>query len=159
MTDSEFLPSWLTIYSDHIGITNDFFSYSKERVINGDENNVVRILQQFDGMTYPQALAKTAEIIRQKERDYIVAGMAVLNDPELGKDPEVQRWIASMPYCMGGNLAWSQMVRTSPGSGYRLSQRISPLDRRPDITLEMFQGRCHSLILNGLLKKRQRTRR
>lgn len=95
---------------DHVGLTNDFFSYVKEKLTNSDDTNIIRILQDHEGLTYEQAKIVIEKKIRQKEQDFIPAGMAVLNDPELGSDPEVRRWIANLPYCMGGNNAWSQEV-------------------------------------------------
>ncbi|KAK7683855.1 hypothetical protein QCA50_013233 [Cerrena zonata] len=96
------------IVSDHVGLTNDLFSYAKEYLTQSDDTNVLRMLQDFEGLTYEQAKDTVTKKIRQKEQDFIPAGLAVLNDPELGKDPEVHRWIANLPYCMGGNNAWSQ---------------------------------------------------
>lgn len=61
-------------------------------------------------LTYEEAKVVIEKKIRQKEQDFIPAGLAVLNDPVLGSDPEVHRWIANLPYCMGGNNAWSQEV-------------------------------------------------
>ena len=101
-------------HTDHVGLVNDLFSYAKERMTNSDDTNIIRILQDHDGMTYEQAMDVVKRKIRQKEQDFIPAGLAVLQHPELGQDPEVHRWIASLPYCMGGNLAWSQEVRLFP---------------------------------------------
>lgn len=99
------------VYTDHVGLTNDFFSYLKEKLTNSDDTNIIRILMDHENLTYEEAKTAIEKKIRQKEQDFIPAGMAVLNDPVLGKDPEVQRWIANLPYCMGGNNAWSQEVR------------------------------------------------
>ncbi|KAJ7482246.1 terpenoid synthase [Mycena galericulata] len=99
------------IVADHVGLTNDFFSYAKEKMSNSDDTNIVRILQDHEGLTYAEAAEVIKNKIRQKELDFIPAGVAVLEDPELGQDAEVRRWIACLPYCMGGNLAWSQEVR------------------------------------------------
>ncbi|KIM35562.1 hypothetical protein M413DRAFT_32419 [Hebeloma cylindrosporum] len=96
------------IVSDHVGLVNDYFSYAKEKLTNSDDTNIIRILQDHEGLSYEQAQKVIENKIRQKERDFIPAGMAVLEHPELGKDPEVRRWIACLPYCMGGNNAWSQ---------------------------------------------------
>ena len=95
---------------DHVGLTNDLFSYAKERLTNSDDTNILRILQDHENITYEEAKSIVEQKILEKERDFIPAGMAVLNDPVLGQDPEVHRWIASLPYCMGGNKAWSQEV-------------------------------------------------
>ena len=97
-------------FQDHVGLTNDLFSYAKERMTNSDDTNILRILQDHEKVTYEEAKSIVEQKILEKERDYIPAGIAVLNDPVLGQDPEVRRWIASMPYCMGGNKAWSQEV-------------------------------------------------
>ena len=97
-------------FQDHIGLVNDFFSYAKERKNGSDRTNILRVLQEHEKVTYEEAKSIVEQKILEKERDYISAGMAVLNDPVLGRDPEVRRWIASMPYCMGGNKAWSQEV-------------------------------------------------
>jgi hypothetical protein len=78
-----------------------------------DHTNILRILQEHDNLTYTQALKVVEVKILEMEQAFIIAGMAVLNDPELGSDPEVQRWIECLPYCMGGNKAWSQEVRKS----------------------------------------------
>jgi hypothetical protein len=77
---------------------------------NSDDTNILRILQEQDGLTYSEAAELNKKKIRQKELDFIPAGVAVLDDPQLGQDPEVRRWIACLPYCMSGNLAWSQEV-------------------------------------------------
>ena len=61
-------------------------------------------------MSYELAKKVIEDKIHQKEQDFIPAGMAVLDHPDLGQDPEVRRWIACLPYCMGGNKAWSQEV-------------------------------------------------
>lgn len=84
------------------------FSYAKETLTNSDDTNILRLLQDHEGLSYEQALDVVKQKIKQKEEDFIPAGLAVLNDPELGQDPEVHRWISSLPYCMGGNKAWSQ---------------------------------------------------
>ena len=86
---------------------------------NSDDTNILRLLQDYEGITYEEAKVIAEKKIKQKEQDYIPAGMAVLNHPELGKDPEVCRWIASLPYCMGGNLAWSQEVSRIKYDGLR----------------------------------------
>ncbi|EIM88906.1 terpenoid synthase [Stereum hirsutum FP-91666 SS1] len=98
------------IVSDHVGLTNDFFSYLKEKMTNSDDTNIIRILMDHEHLSYEEAKTVIEKKIRQKEQDFIGAGMAVLNDPELGKDREIYRWIANLQYCMGGNLAWSQEV-------------------------------------------------
>ncbi|THU86527.1 terpenoid synthase, partial [Dendrothele bispora CBS 962.96] len=98
------------VVSDHVGLTNDYFSYLKEKMTNSDDTNIIRILMDHENLTYAEAKVVIEKKIRQKEQDFIGAGMAVLNDPELGKDPEVYRWISNLQYCMGGNLAWSQEV-------------------------------------------------
>ncbi|KAF8516476.1 terpenoid synthase [Gautieria morchelliformis] len=98
------------IIADQVCLTNDFFSYVKEIMTNSDEKNILRLLQDSEGLTYEEAKLVVEKKIRQKEDAFIPAGMAVLNDPELGKDPEVRRWIACLPYCIGGNNAWSQEV-------------------------------------------------
>lgn len=96
---------------DHVGLVNDLFSYAKEKMTNSDDTNIIRILQDHEGLTYEQAIDVVKKKIRQKEQDFIPAGVAVLAHHELGKNPDMHRWIACMPYCMGGNLAWSQEVR------------------------------------------------
>ncbi|TFK64027.1 terpenoid synthase [Pluteus cervinus] len=98
------------IVSDHIGLTNDYFSYLKEKMTNSDDTNIIRILMEHENFTYQEASEVIEQKILQKEQDFIKAGMDVLKDPELGKDPEIRRWIANLPYCMGGNKAWSQEV-------------------------------------------------
>ena len=77
---------------------------------NSDDTNIIRILQDHEGLTYEQAIDVVKKKIRQKEQEFIPAGIAVLEHPMLGRDPEMHRWIACLPYCMGGNLAWSQEV-------------------------------------------------
>lgn len=114
-------------FIDHVGLTNDYFSYLKEKMTQSDDTNIIRILMDHENLTYEQAKDVVEKKILQKEQDYIPAGMAVLNHPELGKDPEVRRWIASMPYCMGGNKAWSQEViqfRQSLIARFRLTANI-----------------------------------
>lgn len=77
---------------------------------NSDDTNIIRLLQEHENLTYPEAMKVVERKIADKEQSFILAGMAVLDDPILGRDPEVRRWIASLPYCMGGNKAWSQEV-------------------------------------------------
>ncbi|KAF9455457.1 isoprenoid synthase domain-containing protein [Collybia nuda] len=96
------------IVADHVGLTNDYFSYAKERMTDSDHTNIIRILQEHEGLGYKEALQVVEAKITEKEHAFISAGLAVLNDPELGNDPEVRRWIECLPYCMGGNKAWSQ---------------------------------------------------
>ena len=103
-----------TRHTDHVGLVNDLFSYAKEKMTNSDDTNIIRILQDHDGLTYEQAMDVVKRKIRQKEQDFIPAGLAVLEHLELGQDPEVHRWIACLPYCMGGNNAWSQEVCLGP---------------------------------------------
>jgi hypothetical protein len=64
----------------------------------------------FEKLDYEGASKVVVAKIRQKEQDFIPAGLAVLQDPVLGKNPEVHRWIASLPCVMGGNNAWHQEV-------------------------------------------------
>lgn len=61
-------------------------------------------------LDYECAMKVVEAKIRQKEQDFIPAGLAVLQDPVLGQNPEVHRWIANLPYVMGGNNAWHQEV-------------------------------------------------
>lgn len=96
------------IVSDHVGLVNDYFSYLKEKLSNSDDTNIIRILMDHEGLDYIQASKVVVNKIRQKEQDFIQAGLNVINHPVLGKNPEVHRWIASLPYVMGGNNAWSQ---------------------------------------------------
>lgn len=93
---------------DHGGLVNDYFSYLKEKMTNSDDTNIIRILMDHEHISYEEAKLVIEKKIKQKEDDYITVGKEILNHPELGKDPEVYRWIASLPYCMGGNIAWSQ---------------------------------------------------
>ncbi|KAF5343069.1 hypothetical protein D9758_011143 [Tetrapyrgos nigripes] len=89
------------IVSDHVGLTNDFFSYLKEKMTNSDDTNIVRILMEHENLTYPEAKVVIEKKIRQKEQDFIGAGMAVLNDPSLGK---IQKYISGLQIC---NTAWA----------------------------------------------------
>lgn len=89
---------------------NDYFSYLKEKLSNSDDTNIIRILMDHEACDYISAAKIVVNKIRQKERDFIAAGLAVINDPVLGKNSEVHRWVANMPYVMGGNNAWSQTV-------------------------------------------------
>ena len=68
---------------------NGYFSYAKEKLTNSDDTNVIRILQDHEGLSYELAKKVVEDKIRQKEQDFISAGMAVLHHPDLGKDPEV----------------------------------------------------------------------
>ena len=104
--------------TDHVGLVNDLFSYAKERMTNSDDTNIIRILQDYERLTYEQAVDVVKRKIRQKEQDFISAGLTVLHHPALGQDPEVHRWIACLPYCMGGNIAWSQEVCIDPTCFY-----------------------------------------
>ncbi|PSR74711.1 hypothetical protein PHLCEN_2v9590 [Hermanssonia centrifuga] len=91
-------------------LANDLFSYAKEKLSNSDGKNIMRILQEKDGLNldYTQAVDRVKIMLREKEQEYISAGTACLEDHELGKDPDVRRWIASLPYVMTGNVIWSQ---------------------------------------------------
>lgn len=117
------------LLADHVGLTNDFFSYLKEKMTNSDDTNIIRILMDHEHLTYEEAKSTVEKKIRQKEQDFIPAGMAVLNDPELGKDPEVYRWICNLQYCMGGNNAWSQEVSMAI-SHYGLTSDASSAERQ-----------------------------
>ena len=72
--------------------------------------NCLHLLQQWEGITYEQAKDAIINKIRQKESDFIPAGLAVLDHLELGKDANVRYWILFLPYIAGGNIAWSQEV-------------------------------------------------
>ncbi|THG94154.1 hypothetical protein EW026_g7260 [Hermanssonia centrifuga] len=93
-------------------LANDLFSYAKEKLSNSDGKNIMRILQEKDGLNldYTQAVDRVKIMLREKEQEYISAGTACLEDHELGKDPDVRRWIASLPYVMTGNVIWSQQT-------------------------------------------------
>lgn len=103
----------IRLLTDHVGLVNDYFSYLKEKLSNSDDTNIIRILMDHEACDYASAAKIVVNKIRQKERDFIAAGIAVINDPVLGKNPEVHRWVANLPYVMGGNNAWSQTVRIS----------------------------------------------
>jgi hypothetical protein len=107
--------------TDHVGLVNDYFSYLKEKLSNSDDTNIIRMLMDHEGLDYNEALKVVINKIRQKEQDFIPAGLAVINHPKLGQNSEVHRWIASLPYVMGGNKAWSQEVGT-----FASFSRISP---------------------------------
>ena len=81
---------------------------------NSDDTNILRILQDLQGLNYDQARVAVVDKIHQKEQDFISAGTAVINHSELGGDPQVCQWISCLPYVMGGNVVWSQEVRTTP---------------------------------------------
>ena len=95
---------------DHIGLVNDLFSYGKECMTGADDTNVLRILQDLDGMTFKEAKITVEQKIKDKEQEFIRAGLEALQDPVLGSNPEVYRWIACLPYCMGGHIAWCHEV-------------------------------------------------
>ncbi|KAF9046973.1 terpenoid synthase [Rhodocollybia butyracea] len=98
------------ITADHAGLTNDYFSYLKEKLSNSDDTNIIRFLIEHQGCDYTEAMKMVAEKIQQKEKDFITAGLAVINDPVLGRNPEVYRWVCNLPYVMGASKAWSQTV-------------------------------------------------
>lgn len=75
-----------------------------------DPENIYTILSNQFSFTYSQARAALKGKMKERERDFVAAGQAVYDDPILGSDPEVRRWIACLPYGMGGYLAWSQEV-------------------------------------------------
>ena len=91
-------------------MVNDLFSYAKEYMTHSLGVNSLYLLQQGEGMTYEQAKDTIIKKIRQKENDFILAGLAVLNHPELGKDANVRYWISFLPYMAGGHIAWCQEV-------------------------------------------------
>ncbi|KZP20340.1 terpenoid synthase [Athelia psychrophila] len=68
--------------------------------------DILSILSTQYQLTAPQARALLQNKMAERERDFISAGQEVYADPELGKDPQVRRWIACLPYGMGGYLAW-----------------------------------------------------
>ena len=134
----------LMSFEDHVGLTNDYFSYLKEKLSDSDQTNIIRILMDHEKLTYEEAKGVIEKKIRQKEADFIPAGLAVLNDPELGKDPEVHRWIASLPYCMGGNNAWSQEVSCETTISTALTGIY--VFRVGDITLGILKGKYLSRL-------------
>uniref|UniRef100_A0A0W0FP99 Terpene synthase n=1 Tax=Moniliophthora roreri TaxID=221103 RepID=A0A0W0FP99_MONRR len=58
------------IVSDHIGLVNDLFSYAKEKITNSDDTNIIHILQDYEGLTYQQAIEVVKRKIHEKEEDY-----------------------------------------------------------------------------------------
>lgn len=138
---------------DHVGLTNDYFSYAKERMTDSDHTNIIRILQEHEGFTYKEALKVVEVKILEKEQAFVTAGLAVLKDSELGQDPEVRRWIECLPYCMGGNKAWSQEVRT-----FQVNHTYSTvkLPRAGDIMWVMFLKALYFHLYHVKWKKLQR---
>ncbi|PSR70727.1 hypothetical protein PHLCEN_2v13393 [Hermanssonia centrifuga] len=91
-------------------IANDLFSYAQEKSVNNDGKNIVRILQEQEKLSYIQAVDRVKLIMREKEQEYMSAAICCLEDHELGKDSDVRRWIAALPYVMTGNVMWSQQT-------------------------------------------------
>ena len=46
---------------------NGYFSYAKEKLTNSDDTNVIRILQDHEGLSYELAKKVVEDKIRQKE--------------------------------------------------------------------------------------------
>jgi hypothetical protein len=57
-----------------------------------------------------QAKAKIYSEIQKAEDDYVRAAREVLEDPVLGKSENVKKMVLQIPYGMGGNAWWSQVV-------------------------------------------------
>lgn len=96
------------IVSDHVGLVNDYYSFPKERLSNSDDTNIIRLLMDSEGVTYKQAAEIVRKKVGEKEKEFILAGEAVLRDPELSRSVNVHRWLTSMPYILGGNIAFHQ---------------------------------------------------
>lgn len=65
-----------------------------------------------EGVTYKQAGEIVRKKVGEKEKEFILAGEAVLRDPELSRSVNVHRWLTSMQYILGGNIAFHQTVST-----------------------------------------------
>lgn len=76
-----------------------------------DEENIFTILSNQYQLTYDQVRIILENKMKERERDFVRAGISVYSDPLLGLDAEIRRWISCLPYGMGGYLAWSQEVR------------------------------------------------
>ncbi|EED81338.1 predicted protein [Postia placenta Mad-698-R] len=100
------------IVSDHVGLVNDYYSYPKERLSNSDDTNIIRLLMDSEGVKYKQAAETVRKKVGEKEKEFILAGEAVLRDPELSRSVNVHRWLTNMPYILGGNIAFHQTVST-----------------------------------------------
>ena len=66
---------------------------------------MITLLQKNDGLTEKEAEAKMYAEIEKAEADYLHAAHAVLNHPELGRNPDVRRFVLGIPYGMGGNVS------------------------------------------------------
>lgn len=96
--------------SEHAGLANDLLAYAEDKIPDTDQENIFTVLRNQCQLTYSQARISLEHKMKERERDFVAAGLAVYNDPILGSNPEVRRWIACLPYGMGGYLAWSQEV-------------------------------------------------
>lgn len=76
-----------------------------------DEENIFTVLSNQYQLTYDQIRITLENKMKERERDFVRAGILVYSDPSLGPNAEVRRWISCLPYGMGGYLAWSQEVR------------------------------------------------
>ncbi|KZP16739.1 terpenoid synthase [Athelia psychrophila] len=96
------------IVAEHAVLANDLLAYLDDKMPSTDEENIFTVLSNQYQLTYDQIRITLENKMKERERDFVRAGILVYSDPSLGPNAEVRRWISCLPYGMGGYLAWSQ---------------------------------------------------
>jgi hypothetical protein len=95
----------------------DIFSYTKELTFEGDTSkNILGLaIRQKKAHDFESASVFAHRELAKREEEWLEAANAVVCDPILRQDANVQRWIREMPYIHGGGLCELCLVGFSCG--------------------------------------------
>ncbi|EJT99155.1 terpenoid synthase [Dacryopinax primogenitus] len=94
--------------ADHSGLTNDYYSYEKEKDFESDGMNVVRVLMDRENLDVAAARQRVHMLLLEKEQQFWLAAEAVMTDPVLGQNTKVCTYMINLAHVMGGNISWSE---------------------------------------------------
>jgi hypothetical protein len=87
-----------------LSVPLDLFSFTKERLTNSSETNIITMLQRLEGVpSEKEAILAVRNAIFRREFQVLEAREKVLRDPVFGADPEVRRWMMALQYLASGN--------------------------------------------------------
>lgn len=91
-------------------LTNDLFSWEKERDAAGDDDktplvNAIWVLMREHSITEPEA----QKLCREKLKEYVAESVRVVEDTKRNLDIslELRQYVEAQQYTLSGNLVWS----------------------------------------------------
>ncbi|KAF7975917.1 hypothetical protein HWV62_8178 [Athelia sp. TMB] len=111
------------LVAEHAVLASDLLAYSADKTPASGDGSIFSVLGTHCQLSYDEARGALENKMRERERAFVGAGVAVYDEAALGADAEVRRWVACLPYGMGGYLAWSQEWNSGHDESVEVNQR------------------------------------